>query len=267
MGKRVVAVAGLVAGVCLAAASPAWAQTYPPPVNTITVDDLTPAPGQTVTVTMQTCKRGTLALFGLDLLLLGASTAGRDGVAQTTITVPSFTTPGRHTVVGVCIGANLRPLVLQTQVTVTPAAPGGAGGGGQGGAAFPPPSGGDPGTGSPAPAPGGAAPVGRSSRRTGALPAMPSTDALATGAVPADAATLFDQAAAATGVTDPVPARSATGGGSSAEDDAGPTVGDSDPGTMSIIARVSLGLAALGGVPAALALSRRRRPTTRRQFA
>jgi hypothetical protein len=58
MTKRVFAVAAVVAAALAWAGVPASAQTYPPPQNSITVDDSTPTPGQAITVTLRTCRPG-----------------------------------------------------------------------------------------------------------------------------------------------------------------------------------------------------------------
>jgi hypothetical protein len=83
MAKRLVAAVAVTAGAAVAlvgAASPLAAQTYPPPQSSITVDDATPAPGQEITVTLRTCKPGTVALLGIDLLLVAAPRVDADGV-------------------------------------------------------------------------------------------------------------------------------------------------------------------------------------------
>ncbi len=248
MGKRVVAAAAVAAVAGVIGASPALAQAYPPPVNTITVDDATPAPGQAVTVTLRTCRAGTPALFGLDLGLLGSAPVGADGVARGTITIPGFTRPGSHAVVGVCAGVDRRLLVLHTDIRVTAASADSSG-----------PSGGGPGGG------GGHRRSGRSGPAA-ARPPMPSAAGLVAGAVPADATTLFGTAAAATGIT---------GGGG---DDGGPPadgrpagdaagISDDGPGTLSTIGRVALGVTALAGVPVGLALSRGPGGQSRRRLA
>jgi hypothetical protein len=311
MTKRVLAVAA--AGVAAAAAAaaavvwagtPASAQTYPPPVRSITVDDTTPAPGQTITISLRTCRPGTIALLGIDLKLVATPRVGADRVARASVTVPSRLRPGRHTVSGACLTPELQPLFLTTVIDVTgrggsggagggspaaggtaptppaaPPAPAGAGGPASGVAPGPAAggSGAAPGSSGAAPGGSGAAPggsgVASSSSRaassgSGSGPAAPSLGGLAGSDVPADAADLFGNAAAAGGIT----AEGVTPGGdglataqrSEATDAA---TGDSDPGLLATIARVTLGVAALGGVPVALAISPRPRRTVRRGFA
>src|SRR5262245_40007528 len=135
MVMRVLAAAALGAGTLVTLGAPAVAQAYPPPVRSITVDDATPAPGQTVGVTLRTCRPGSQALFGLDLLLLGSARVGPDGAAVGTVRIPRHEPLGRHAVVGVCLAPDGTPLVLHTDVTVT--APAAA----RGGAGAPPPPG------------------------------------------------------------------------------------------------------------------------------
>ena len=130
MTKRVVAALGAGVAVLLVCAGGAGAQTYPPAPNTITVDDPTPDPGQVVTVTLATCRPGTIALLGIDLWLLGAPVVGADGVARAQVTVPTSIRPGRHIVSGVCITPSGRPMFLTTRITV-PDRGGAAGGGGE----------------------------------------------------------------------------------------------------------------------------------------
>ena len=272
MSHRQFAVAAaIVAALAVAGSAPAGAQSYPPPQHSLTVDDDTPTPGQTITVTMSTCRTGTLALFGVDLLLVGSARAGGDGVASGPVTVPAAITPGAHTVSGWCIGTDLLPLFLRTAVTVVPAGgdpappapdpgmvtppPGDGGGSGGGGAVVD-----DPATGS------GPAGAGRSSRPRPA----PSPDALAGPALPADAAAMFEDAAAANGIpAAPTPAATSRpaasgGGGASEPADRATSQDGSDAGAMPTAARVALGLAAIGGVPVALAFSRGPRTAPRR---
>lgn len=269
MSKRLFAVAAAaVAVLAVAGGAPAGAQTYPPPPASLTVDDSTPAPGQAITVTMSGCRPTTFALFGVDLILLGSGPAGDDGVARATVTIPAVLPAGDHTVSGLCLGANGLPLFLRTTITVTPgaappptttpAAPGatGAGTGGSGSG----------GTGAGSSTPGGRARAGRVGR-TGPRGPAPSPDALAAPTLPAEAPMLFENAAEANGV----PATTGSGGsgrtggssgaqgGEAAATTTAATAGAADIGPFSTVARVGLGLAAIAGVPVALAFSRRPR--------
>ena len=266
MTKRVFAVAAAVAVALVWAGAPVSAQTYPPPVRSITVDDATPAPGQAITVTLRTCRPGTVALLGIGLKIVGTPRVGADGVARATVTVPARLRPGRHTVSGLCLAPDLTPLFLTTVITVTaPAGGGGGGGGGGAGGAVPPP-GGSGGLGAPAGATTGAeagagGAGGSSSRPT----AAPSPAGLGGPTVPADAPMLFETTAAANGVTDGADSDAQAPAPRSGSD--GAAAADGDPGALSTIARVALVVAALGGVPVALAVSRRPRRAVRQRFA
>ena len=217
----------------------AGAQTYPPAPNAITVDDPTPIPGQVVTVTLQTCRPDTYALIGIGLSLVGTPRVDAQGVAVATVTVPASIRPGRHVVSGTCLGADWRPIFLTTRIIVE--APAGGGGGR---------------------AAGGGGTSGSAAGRGGA----PSLDALAGPSVPADAALLYRTTALANGIGD------GTGGdagatGSGGEAAAGSAESDSGPGTLGTIARVTLGMLAIGGVPVAMAIGRRPSAAVRSGFA
>ncbi len=264
MSKRVLAVAAVAVAalVAVGAGAPASAQTYPPPVRSITVDDTTPAPGQALTITLRTCRVGTIALLGIDLKLVAAPVVGADGVARASVTVPARLRPGRHVVSGACLSPDLRPLFLTTVITVPRPGSGTAPSADGGGVVTAPAEGGGTAGGS---ATGGAGGAGGSATARGAEPAL---DGLLGPGVPADAATLFGDTAAANGVT----GDGSTGGSDEVahaqrSGSSTPAAADSDPGPLATIARVALGLAALGGVPVALAISRRPSRTVRRGFA
>ena len=258
MSKRLFAVAAAVAAVLVVAGGlQAGAQTYPPPPASLTVDDPTPAPGQAITVTMSGCQPATFALFGVDVILLGSARVGSDGVAQTTVTIPAALPAGAHTVSGFCIGANHLPLFLRTTITVTPAT------------ATPatptttPPAAGGSGTGPGSSGSGGRSGTGRAGR-SGTAATVPSPDSLAAPAVPADASTLFEDAAEANGVPAGGSSPSAASSGRDSEPAAtAASASTADVGPLSTVARVALGLAAIFGVPVALAFSRRPGRATR----
>ena len=252
----------------VAGSAPAGAQSYPPPQHSLTVDDDTPTPGQTITVTMSTCRTGTLALFGVDLLLVGSARAGGDGVASGPITVPAAVTPGSHSVSGWCIGTNLLPLFLRTAVTVVPAGgdqdppapdpnvvtppPGDGGGGG--------PVVDDPATGSAPPGAGRSSGPARRRRPTrwrarrcrrtpppcSRTPPQPTASPPRRRRRPRAAPRRPAEAARRSPRTGPL------------------SQDGSDAGAMPTAARVALGLAAVGGVPVALAFSRGPRTAPRR---
>ena len=240
MIKRVLAAVGAGATVLVMSAVSVGAQTYPPAPNAITVDDPTPIPGQVVTVTLRTCRPDTYALIGIGLSLVGTPRVDAQGVAVATVTVPASIRPGRHVVSGTCLGADWRPIFLTTRIIVE--APAGGGGGATGA--------------------GGGGTSGSAAGRGGA----PSLDALAGPSVPADAVLLYRTTALANGIGD------GTGGdagatGSGGEATPGSAEGDSGPGTLGTIARVTLGMLAIGGVPVAMAIGRRPSPAVRSGFA
>lgn len=246
MSNRVVAALGAGAAAVVAsliAASPAIAQTYPPPPNAITVDDPTPARGQVINVTLTTCRPGTYALIGLDLSLAAAPVVGADGAARAAVTIPTTIRPGRHVVSGACLASDWVPLFLTTHITVERSA-----GSGSGGAAA-----------------GGTGAAGGGARLTGGA-RQPSLDALAGPAVPADAALLYQTTALANGVGD---GSDATAGATGANGSDRSSTGSADdgPGALGTAARVALGLAAIGGVPTAMAISRRPSAAVRSGFA
>jgi hypothetical protein len=232
----------------LGGAGPAGAQTYPPAPNALTVDDPTPARGQVVNVTLTTCRPGTYALIGIDLWLVATPVVGADGAARAAVTVPTTLRSGRHLVTGACLTPDWRPLFLTTRITVE----GSSGGGGHSAAAAAPASGGSGGS-------GGAT----GARAAGGSP--PALDALAGPAVPPDAALLYQTTALAHGVGDGTETEGATGATGRAERAA--ATDDAGPGALGTVARVALGVVAIGGVPVAMAISRRPSAEVRSGFA
>jgi hypothetical protein len=255
MGRRVVAVAAVGVATLLMLGAGARAQTYPPPTVSITVDPAQPVQGQKVTVVLTGCKPRTIALIGFDLVLVGTPVVGSDGVATTKVRVPRFARPGRHTVTGACLGTNGRAVVVSTRITVRPAAGGATapvaddstGTGGDGLAAT---VGGGTGGGTT----GGGSTGAAGAEAVGGLPSL---DGLAGPEVPADADEIYEAAAIAGTVDAAEPGATQAPSGAEATNAA---TTDSGPGTMGTLARVAFGVAALGGVPVALALSRGRTP-------
>lgn len=99
MGKRIFVAVATVGLVAAFGAAPAGAQEYPPDQDFITVDDTVVTVGQTITVTSGTYVAGSAVshTFASQPVDLGTATAGGDGVAVLTATVPN-TTPGQHTI-------------------------------------------------------------------------------------------------------------------------------------------------------------------------
>ena len=91
----------LIVGVVVltALAAPAAAQQYPPAVNSLTVSDTTPTPGQTISIEGRTFAAGSTATVVLtsDPVTLGSPTADAAGVIALNATIPADTTLGSHT--------------------------------------------------------------------------------------------------------------------------------------------------------------------------
>ena len=89
----------LIVGVVVltALAAPAAAQQYPPAVNSLTVSDTTPTPGQTISIEGRTFAAGSTATVALTTVTLGSPTADAAGVIRLDATVPADTTLGSHT--------------------------------------------------------------------------------------------------------------------------------------------------------------------------
>jgi hypothetical protein len=130
MVKRMVAAAAVALGLL---AVPAGAQQYPPAVNSLTVSDTTPTPGQTVDITAQTCVPGSSVTVTLDSdqVVLGTAAADSSGVARMSATIPANTSLGAHTIIAQCTGSDGAPLRLTAAINVVAAD--GSGGSGTGG--------------------------------------------------------------------------------------------------------------------------------------
>jgi LPXTG-motif cell wall-anchored protein len=117
---------GLIAATALAVvafAAPAGAQQYPPAVNSLTISDTTPSPGQTITIVGQTFAQGssaTVTLFS-DPVVLGSATADASGIVALQATIPTNTPLGSHTLVVDGTAPDGTPLSLSASITVVPA--------------------------------------------------------------------------------------------------------------------------------------------------
>lgn len=118
MVKKVLALAAVL---LLATAGAAQAQPYPPGGNTITADDTTVAPGESITLSAQIYQSGAPVTFTLfsGSVVLGTATANSGGVATLTTTIPANTAPGSYTIEASGTGANGQPLTLVLSITVT----------------------------------------------------------------------------------------------------------------------------------------------------
>ena len=88
MVKRLIAL-GVLAVLVMAA--PAAAQQYPPAVNSLTISDTTPCPGQTITIGGRTFAPGSTVNFVLTSgpVTLGSATADAVGVIALQSTIPA----------------------------------------------------------------------------------------------------------------------------------------------------------------------------------
>ena len=126
MVKRLIALGALAV---LAMAAPAAAQQYPPAVNSLTVSDTTPSPGQTITIQGQTFAQGATATVVLnsDPVTLGSATANAAGQIVLQATIPTDTPLGSHTLVASGQAPNGQTLSLSLAIEVVPAQGGGTG--------------------------------------------------------------------------------------------------------------------------------------------
>ena len=126
MVKRLIALGALAV---LAMAAPAAAQQYPPAVNSLTVSDTTPSPGQTITIQGQTFAEGATATVVLnsDPVTLGSATANAAGQIVLQATIPTDTPLGSHTLVASGPAPNGQMLSLSLAIEVVPAQGGGTG--------------------------------------------------------------------------------------------------------------------------------------------
>ncbi len=100
MLRRMMVIAAATAAVLVVGAAPVGAQQYPPSNNSVTVDDVTPHPCQSVTITAGTYSAGSTVEFTLASTptSLGSATADANGVATLTAAIPDGTEPGDHTI-------------------------------------------------------------------------------------------------------------------------------------------------------------------------
>ncbi len=135
MVKRLIAATAL--AVVLMAA-PAAAQQYPPAVNSLTVSDTTPTPGQTVGIEARTFASGatgTITLASVPVVI-ATGAADADGVVALQATIPADTTLGAHTITAAGEAPDGSELSLSVSINVV-AADGTGGGDGGGSGALP----------------------------------------------------------------------------------------------------------------------------------
>jgi LPXTG-motif cell wall-anchored protein len=123
MVKRTIALAALAV---VGLAGPASAQQYPPAVNTLTVSDTTPCPGDTITVEARTFQAGapvTVTLVSSSLVVVGNADAS--GAVALQATVPTGTAVGEHTITATGQSPS-GPLSLSARITIEPSCAGAA---------------------------------------------------------------------------------------------------------------------------------------------
>lgn len=102
-------------------AAPAAAQQYPPSVNSLTVSDTTPTPGQTIDIEGRTFAAGagvTVTMSSDDPVTLGSATADAVGVAALQATIPPDTKLGAHTITAVGEAPDGAELSLSVSINV-----------------------------------------------------------------------------------------------------------------------------------------------------
>lgn len=132
MFERTILVAAAMVAALVVGAAPAGAQQYPPADDFLTVDDVTPTPGQAVTLTSGTYVEGapvTLSIASVPSRL-GTATADAAGAVSLSGVVPAEIELGAHTITatGTAPGGP-----LTQSITITVVAPGGTAGGTAGG--------------------------------------------------------------------------------------------------------------------------------------
>jgi hypothetical protein len=115
MVKRLLALAAVL---LIAMAGTAAAQAYPPGGNTITANDTTVAPGDSITLTAQIFRPGSVVTFTMGSVVLGTATANSSGVASLTTTIPAGTAPGTHTIQATGTSSTGAPLTVVLSITV-----------------------------------------------------------------------------------------------------------------------------------------------------
>ena len=104
-------------------AAPAAAQQYPPAVNSLTVSDTTPTPGQTITIEGRTFAQGatvTVTLASVPVVI-GTAAADPSGVVSLQATIPAATTLGLHTITATGQAPDGSELSVSVSITVVAA--------------------------------------------------------------------------------------------------------------------------------------------------
>lgn len=109
--------------VVLMTAAPAAAQQYPPSVNSLTITDATPSPGQTVGLEGRTFAAGAsmAVVMNEPTVDLGSASADDSGVASLETTIPADTSLGNHLITAVGQAPDGSELSLSVSINVVPA--------------------------------------------------------------------------------------------------------------------------------------------------
>jgi LPXTG-motif cell wall-anchored protein len=104
-------------------AAPAAAQQYPPAVNSLTVSDTTPTPGQTISIEGRTFAEGATVTVTLasDPVVIGSAAADPSGVVTLDATIPAATPLGQHTITAVGQASDGSELSVSVSITVVAA--------------------------------------------------------------------------------------------------------------------------------------------------
>ncbi len=104
-------------------AAPAAAQQYPPAVNSLTVSDLTPTPGQTISIEGRTFSEGATVTVTMtsDPVVIGSAAADASGVISLDATIPTNTALGQHTITAAGQAPDGSELSVSVSITVVAA--------------------------------------------------------------------------------------------------------------------------------------------------
>jgi LPXTG-motif cell wall-anchored protein len=104
-------------------AAPAAAQQYPPAVNSLTVSDTTPTPGQTIGIEGRTFAAGATVTVTLasDPVVIGTAAADPSGVVSLQATIPAATPLGLHTITATGQAPDGSELSVSVSITVVAA--------------------------------------------------------------------------------------------------------------------------------------------------
>lgn len=120
MVKRILAAAAIV---LVVTAAPAAAQQYPPAVNSLTVSNTSPVPGETIDIEGRTFAPGASATvtFTSEPVVLASATADADGIIALQATIPADAAIGPHVLTATGEAPDGSELSLSVNLNVVPA--------------------------------------------------------------------------------------------------------------------------------------------------